>query len=89
MRPGQAAPEFAINSQWRYWRDGASMRPGQAAPEFMNWIPNDQMDSNASMRPGQAAPEFSAPHRQQRLFGFGFNEAGAGCPGIQVRAVPC
>ena len=37
----------------------------------------------ASMRPGQAAPEFvtaTAPHGATATR---FNEAGAGCPGIQ------
>ena len=35
------------------------------------------------MRPGQAAPEFAAFKPQLLADSFGFNEAGAGCPGIQ------
>ena len=34
MRPGQAAPEFAIPGQPKQPKGNASMRPGQAAPEF-------------------------------------------------------
>ena len=34
------------------------------------------------MRPGQAAPEFAGACRRERRAPAGFNEAGAGCPGI-------
>ena len=35
------------------------------------------------MRPGQAAPEFLSRGESTCPFLSGFNEAGAGCPGIQ------
>ena len=36
------------------------------------------------MRPGQAAPVFPAIDSRKDVVRAGFNEAGAGCPGIQL-----
>ena len=63
------------------------MRPGQAAPECPSWLRKAGSRAAASMRPGQAAPECIPP-----LAGFlwrraGFNEAGAGCPGMRAVTV--
>ena len=84
MRPGQAAPEFERFRRHRTFAHWASMRPGQAAPEFVV-IPdkNDPRRGYASMRPGQAAPEFDCALSVAFRIAASFNEAGAGCPGIQ------
>ena len=82
MRPGQAAPVFrcmevAAAAIWR-----ASMRPGQAAPVFADFPAPIRPRRRASMRPGQAAPVFQLPLVNVVGEINGFNEAGAGCPGI-------
>ena len=83
MRPGQAAPEFDGLREAGDLDAFASMRPGQAAPEFdLRGAWNNSI-WHASMRPGQAAPEFSPRLLPARAAISGFNEAGAGCPGIQ------
>ena len=61
----------------------ASMRPGQAAPVFDSRDGIAPLDPHASMRPGQAAPVFSSVFLSLIPFSPGFNEAGAGCPGIR------
>ena len=82
MRPGQAAPECLVPPSLNIQAQHASMRPGQAAPEcwhhplYKTWL------SMASMRPGQAAPECLKKEAASYDETTGFNEAGAGCPGM-------
>ena len=63
MRPGQAAPEFGVETGATTDQSGASMRPGQAAPEFVGLPVAHEVVNKASMRPGQAAPEFPLDQR--------------------------
>ena len=83
MRPGQAAPVFNPLARKRQRRAAASMRPGQAAPVFLVLPGLQRRLGPASMRPGQAAPVFRFQTPRGGTDSGGFNEAGAGCPGIQ------
>ena len=66
----------------------ASMRPGQAAPVFQEAGVSPRLTEPASMRPGQAAPVFQPRGWTPAIRRRRFNEAGAGCPGIQAHLVP-
>ena len=84
MRPGQAAPVFGLARRGDRPRRTASMRPGQAAPVFRGGGLVAPAETPASMRPGQSAPVFAVPFCLHALPSGGFNEAGAGCPGIHA-----
>ena len=85
MRPGQAAPVFDDDFVETLFEERASMRPGQAAPVFRREGSGSPAAGGASMRPGQAAPVFGADEGRLNAQFLGFNEAGAGCPGIPDR----
>ena len=60
----------------------ASMRPGRYAPDNDPGAGRYGLVSDASMRPGRYAPDNSASrHVGCRTTAWGFNEAGALCPG--------
>ena len=70
-------------------RRNASMRPGQAAPECVGGFSHSlDFGEVASMRPGQAAPECLPRLSCALPTSQGFNEAGAGCPGMLIVTVP-
>ena len=59
------------------------MRPGQTAPECKVEAGTAASSfCSASMRPGQTAPECIEFAPQRKRISFGFNEAGADCPGM-------
>ena len=83
MRPGRNAPDNAANPPVpRRGIARASMRPGRNAPD--NLVHNCMgvlLMAEASMRPGRNAPDNHWPFGKQGTPGYGFNEAGAKCPG--------
>ena len=67
------------------------MRPGQTAPECVHHRNLHGQPDGASMRPGQTAPECRLAAVPLPVVRFGFNEAGADCPGMRrnARNRPC
>ena len=60
MRPGQAAPEFEIDSRSSAFESGCFNEAGAGCPGIPAMNLKREDDERASMRPGQAAPEFKS-----------------------------
>ena len=81
MRPGRFAPDNKYNSGYAAWVRRASMRPGRFAPDNSGARCNKKIHRPASMRPGRFAPDNDPALSGNQENDYGFNEAGAVCPG--------